>query len=182
MARAVLHLTLLALLASASALRPVVSPLSVARPKPLISRSPLPVLVSAVATASTPPAGDSVPTAVVNLAKNIVGSGVLALAAGVAAFSGSQAALMPSLIMLLLLGGISGYTFSIIARVGDAVGTDTYRDTWSKVFGEKTAWIPDMTVVFMTAVAGLAYSIILGDSFSSMAALASAPAVLCKVR
>jgi len=35
-------------------------------------------------------------------------------------------------------------------------------------------------VVFMTAVAGLAYAIIIGDSFASMAALAKAPALLCK--
>ena len=37
-----------------------------------------------------------------------------------------------------------------------------YRDTWAKVFVEKTAFIPDTTVVFMTAVAGLAYAIISG--------------------
>ena len=173
---------LLALLALTSALQPGV-PMSAARSKPLIARTGLqqsPVLVAA-SDAVPPPAGTSVTTASINLAKNIVGSGVLALAAGVAAFSGTRVALIPSVAMLLALGAISGYTFSIIARVGDAVGADTYRDTWAKVFGEKTAFIPDTTVVFMTAVAGLAYAIIIGDSFSSMAALAKAPAILCKV-
>ena len=38
-------------------------------------------------------------------------------------------------------GAVSAYTFSTIARVGAGVGANTYRDTWSKVFGEKTAFI-----------------------------------------
>ena len=32
-----------------------------------------------------------------------------------------------------------------------ATGGTTYRETWAKVFGEKTAFLPDATVVFMTA-------------------------------
>jgi len=133
----------------------------------------------AAADAAVPgPAGVSPTAMTLNLAKNIVGSGVLALAAGVAAFSGSRTALLPSMVLLLLLGGISGYTFSTIGRVGEAVGADTYRDTWSKVFGEKSGILPDATVVFMTAVAGLAYAIIIGDSFASIASLAGATGLL----
>ena len=64
------------------------------------------------------------------------------------------------------------------ASLGAAVGTDTYRDTWAKIYGEKTVLLPDITVVFMTAVAGLSYAIILGDSFASIAKLAGAPATL----
>ena len=59
-----------------------------------------------------------------------------------------------------------------------AVGSSTYRETWTKVFSEKTAVIPDLTVNFMTLVAGLAYSIILGDMFSGVAKLLGLPAVL----
>jgi len=113
-----------------------------------------------------------------NVAKDIVGSGVLALAAGVAAFSGSRLALIPSLLLLVVLGSMSGYSFSIIGRIGDAYGADTYRDTWSKIFGEKSGWIPDATVVFMTLVAGLAYAIIIGDTFASIATLFGAKGVL----
>jgi len=120
----------------------------------------------------------SVSASAVNLAKNIVGSGVLALAAGIAAFSSARLALLPSILILLATGAVSAYTFSTIARVGAAVGANTYRDTWAKVFGEKTAFLPDATVVFMTACAALGYSIIIGDSFSSIAQLAGAPAAL----
>lgn len=115
---------------------------------------------------------------IANLAKNIVGSGVLALAAGIAAFADSKAALWPAMAILAFTGALSAYTYSLIARVGSAVGSSTYRETWTKVFSEKTAVIPDLTVIFMTLVAGLAYSIILGDMFSGVAKLLGLPAVL----
>jgi len=130
------------------------------------------------ASATPPPSGVGVTPSIINLAKNIVGSGVLALAAGIAAFSGSSLAVAPAMLIMLFTGAISAYTFSTIARVGAGVGANTYRDTWAKVFGEKTAFIPEATVVFMTACAGLSYSIIIGDTFESIAKLAGAPAIL----
>jgi len=128
--------------------------------------------------AASASSGSSVSTSVVNLAKNIVGSGVLALAAGIASFSSAPTAIVPALALLLFLGSVSGYSFSLIARVGDEVGASTYRDTWAKVFGEKLAIIPALTTVFKTYVGGLSYAIIVGDSFKSIASLAGAPAVL----
>ena len=130
------------------------------------------------AGAQPEPAGAPVVGSIANLAKNIVGSGVLALAAGIAAFADSKAALWPAMAILAFTGALSAYTYSLIARVGSAVGSSTYRETWTKVFSEKTAVIPDLTVIFMTLVAGLAYSIILGDMFSGVAKLLGLPAVL----
>ena len=160
--------------------------------KPHIAASPFPSLrgtasarrgtvalsAASLEAAAGPPTGIPINAAIINLAKNIVGSGVLALSAGVAAFSGSPLALLPSIALLLLTGGISAYTFSTIARVGAASGANTYRDTWAKVFGEKLAFLPDITVVFMTACAGLSYSIIIGDMFSGVAKLAGATGAL----
>lgn len=123
--------------------------------------------------------GSSVTVSAVNLAKNIVGSGVLALSAGVAAFTGARLGLVPALAALCFTGALSAYSFSLIARVTAAVGGSSYRDTFVEVFGSKWAFLPDVTVVFMTAVAALSYSIILGDSLASIAALAGAPALLC---
>ena len=131
-----------------------------------------------VAAAQEEPASTSLVGPIANLAKNIVGSGVLALAAGIAAFSGSKLALLPSMCILLFTGALSAYTYSLIARVGSAVGSSTYRETWTKVFSEKTAFIPDLTVIFMTLVAGLAYSIIVGDMFSGISKLAGLPTAL----
>ena len=113
-----------------------------------------------------------------NLAKNIVGSGVLALASGIAAFSASPIAIMPAMALLLFLGGVSLYTFILIARVGNEMGTATYKDTWAKIFGSRLSIIPALTIAFKTYFGGLSYTIILGDSFASIAALLGAPNLL----
>ena len=117
-------------------------------------------------------------TSVISLAKNIVGSGVLALAGGVAAFSNRKIAVLPATVVLLILGAISAYTFSLIARVGDAVGADTYKEAWSKVISERSSVLVAATTTFMTCAAALSYAIIIGDSFASIATLAGAPALL----
>ncbi len=136
--------------------------------EPLVAAAPV------VAPAGSATVGSSI----INLSKNIVGSGVLALAAGVAAFSASPLAIVPALALLLFLGGVSGYSFSLIARVGDEMGTDTYKDTWAKIFGSRLSIIPALTIAFKTYVGGLSYSIILGDSFASIASLVGAPTLL----
>ena len=177
---------LYAMMLCASAFLPLVAPLPRSavvhthhvRPQLRATEAPShPILMSAAAQPSKP-AGATVTSSIVNLSKNIVGSGVLALAAGVAAFSASPMALVPGLALLLFLGAASGYSFSLIARIGDEVGADTYRDSWAKIFGSRLSIIPALTIVFKTYVGGLAYSIILGDSLASIAALAGAPAAL----
>ena len=152
-----------------AATRPVMRPVSAATP----------ARHSLMAAAGTlEPKGASVPSSTVNLAKNIVGAGVLALASGVSSFSSSRAALPPALAILLALCSMSGYTFSVIARVGNAVGASSYRDTWAKVFGESSAIIPAFTVTFKTLCGALAYAIIVGDSFASIGKLVGGPALL----
>ena len=160
------------------ACRPELSPTSQwpAQPQQQMTRRAMaPVLTAA---AAKPSGGATVSASVINLAKNIVGSGVLALAAGIAAFTASPLGVLPAAVILLTLGALSGYTFSLIARVGDEVGAETYRDTWAKIFGEGTSLLPALTVAFKTYVGGLSYSIILGDSFASVAALAGLPPAL----
>mmetsp|Transcript_47544 Transcript_47544/g.153656 ORF Transcript_47544/g.153656 Transcript_47544/m.153656 type:complete len:477 (-) Transcript_47544:425-1855(-) len=145
------------------------------------SRAPTPLLAAATLSASQGDAassGASVPSTVANLAKNIVGSGVLALAAGVGAFSGASVAVLPALVMLCAMCALSAYTFSTIARVSAAVGADTYRDAWSRIFGKRSAAFPNAAIIFKTFVGSLAYAIILGDSAASMATLAGAKGLL----
>jgi len=143
--------------------------------QPVLQRS-RPLVASAPGTKS---GGASEMSSIINLSKNIVGSGVLALAGGVAAFSGARMAIAPALALLAFLCAVSGYAFSLIARTGQEVGANSYQDAWIKVFGERTAIIPGLTVLFKTYVGGLSYAIILGDSFKSIAMLANAPAWLC---
>ena len=132
-----------------------------------------------VAAGPTVPAGTAtVSASTINLSKNIVGAGVLALASGVAAFSASPIAIVPAMALLLFLGGVSFYTFMLIARVGQEMGTATYKDTWAKIFGSQLSIIPALTIAFKTYVGGLSYTIILGDSFASIASLVGAPTLL----
>ena len=150
-----------------------------APPRPVMRRLATPARHSLIAAADTlEPKGASVPSSTVNLAKNIVGAGVLALASGVSSFSSRRAALPPALAIMLALCSMSGYTFSVIARVGNAVGASSYRDTWAKVFGESSAIIPAFTVTFKTLCGALAYAIIVGDSFASIGKLVGGPALL----
>ena len=88
----------------------------------------------------------------INLAKNIAGAGVLSLSAGIASFSGAKAAVLPATLLLLFLGAVSAYSFSLLARVGEDNGTATIRETWSKLFGEKWAYSTGTTAAGESAL------------------------------
>mmetsp|Transcript_66463 Transcript_66463/g.121124 ORF Transcript_66463/g.121124 Transcript_66463/m.121124 type:complete len:630 (+) Transcript_66463:54-1943(+) len=137
-----------------------------------------PVLAATMAEAASGGTA-TVSSSIINLAKNIVGSGVLSLSAGIAAFSAAGAGVLPATALLFGLGAASAYSFALVARVGNEVGATSYADVWNKTFGESTSIIPALTVCFMTLAAGLSYSIILGDSFASIASLAGLPAIVC---
>lgn len=118
-------------------------------------------------------------SSVINLYKMIVGAGVLALAAGVAAFSAAPVAVLPGLAVVFFLGSVSAYAFTLVARASNEVGAETYRDIWAKLIGERTAIIPALAVAFKTSIGGLSFSIILGDAFASIASLTGLPAIMC---
>ena len=90
------------------------------------ARSAVPLMAAAAASDSQ---GSTVTASIINLSKNIVGSGILALAGGVAAFSASPMGVLPALAVLFFLGAASGYSFSLIARVGDETGAATCKYT-----------------------------------------------------
>lgn len=140
-------------------------------------------IMAEAAAAAEPPKEDSSsvdPKVIINLSKGIVGAGVLALSGGVAAFSSARVGVVPAIGLMSLLCAMSGYSFSLIARVGEEVGAETYRETWSKTVGDKTAIVPALTVLFKTYVGGLSYAIILGEAFASIATLAGLPPALCR--
>ena len=82
----------------------------------------------AEAEAAAPPAeapkeeGASVAASTVNLVKSIVGAGVLALPAGVAAFSDAGPALWPATALITALGAASAFSFGVLGRVCGAYG------------------------------------------------------------
>lgn len=71
--------------------------------------------------------GDTpMPNCVVNLMKNIVGSGVLTLAGGVAAMSDQRMVLVFALSLALGFAMVAGYCFNLIAQVADLTGSKSY--------------------------------------------------------
>lgn len=109
-----------------------------------------------------------IPTSVFNLAKTILGAGVLSLPSGVAAFSDEVSGLVPATGLLLAMGVISAYSFASIGRACRIHNTRGFADAWAKSVDPKSAVVISSVITFKTFFACLAYSIIIGDSFSSI--------------
>ena len=95
-------------------------------PRLVAPRQKFKTTLLAEAEAAAPPAeaakedeGASVAASTVNLVKSIVGAGVLALPAGVAAFSDAGPALWPATALITALGAASAYSFGVLGRVPD---------------------------------------------------------------
>jgi len=99
----------------------------------------------------------------VNLVKNIVGAGMLSLPAGVAAFSGSSKALVPSVAFTIFFGLLSGYGFVLIADACNRSGKTTYQDVWAKLVSPKTEWLPMTACMAKASIGCISFSMILGD-------------------
>lgn len=110
----------------------------------------------------------SIPNEVFNLVKAIVGVGVLSLPSGIAAFSGSKTALVPSVAIMTVIGLLSAYGFATIGRVCAYTGGTSYRQAWALSVGEKSSWIPAYSTTAKTFLACLAFSMVLKDTFTSL--------------
>ena len=120
--------------------------------------------------------GTSTTTAsIFNLVKGIVGAGVLSLPAGVAAFANAPSGIIPAVILITTIGGMSGYCFYLIGRVCAYTGAESYREAWEKSVGEGTSLLPAVSVTMKTICAVLAYSMILADTFTSLFATMGIP-------
>ena len=104
-----------------------------------------------------------------NLAKSIIGAGVLSLPSGVAFFSDSAGALVPAVSILTCMGLVAAYTFSLIGKACEQHGATTFKEAWAKSVDPKTAWLISGGITAKCFFASLAYSIIIGDSFTSLA-------------
>ena len=104
---------LLATLAVASALIAPRPPVKILAPQKAPTRLLAPLRAEAAPAEPAPVAASaeaaSVAASTINLVKSIVGAGVLALPAGVAAFADAKPALWPATVVISLLGGASAY-------------------------------------------------------------------------
>jgi len=117
-----------------------------------------------------------------NLIKGAVGAGVLSLPAGVAAIGDVPRALLPASSILFALGTISAYTFHLLGRLtavasaessssakGDRDAITSIGQLWDHEVGPSTSWLVSLAVMLMCFGTSLSYSIILGDTFKSLA-------------
>jgi Transmembrane amino acid transporter protein len=130
------------------------------------------LLSTAAADASEPrkTAGGTatIPALIFNLVKGIVGAGVLGLPAGIVAFGNAPSAAIPALVLITFIGILSGYGFALIGRVCSITDTSSFREAWTASVSAETSWMPSVAVTFKTICALLAYSMILGTTFSSL--------------
>ncbi|CAM9311032.1 unnamed protein product [Ectocarpus sp. 6 AP-2014] len=117
---------------------------------------------------------------VFNLAKNILGAGMLSLPNGVAAFSDSRKAIVPASLIIAALGAVSAYTFVLIGRSCAETNAESYEQSWARTVGQKSAWVPAGACVATCFAGCLAFTIIIGDSFSALAKTFGAPALVAK--
>lgn len=110
----------------------------------------------------------SIPTQVLNLAKNIIGAGVLALPSGIAAFANAPSALLPASLLTVVTGTIFGYYFHLIGRVCKITSTATYREAWENTIGEAGSTFVALVIMLKAALANLQCSMILADTLTSI--------------
>ncbi|CAB9507105.1 Putative sodium-coupled neutral amino acid transporter 11 [Seminavis robusta] len=111
----------------------------------------------------------TIPNEIFNLVKSIVGAGVLSLPAGIAAFGNAPSALLPAIVLIAIMGAISAYTFSMIARVCRMTHATSYADCWDKTRGNM-AWIVAASSALDCFAGNLTYSMVLADTCKDLLA------------
>lgn len=122
----------------------------------------------------------SLATSTFNLAKSIIGAGVLALPSGVAFFSDQPGALVPAGLLCTFMGVLAAYSFSLIGKACEQHNASSFQDAWAKSVDPSSAWLISAGITAKCFFASLAYSIIIGDSFTSLASTFNLPAQFAK--
>jgi amino acid permease len=79
----------------------------------------------------------SVGNEILNLVKNIVGSGGLSLPAGIAAFGNKSSAIIPAIVLIFVMGLLNAYSFSLLGRVCNVTKSKTYQEAWDRTMGRR---------------------------------------------
>ena len=184
---------MLLLLLSAAALRPparsnlaLQSP-TAQRPR-IASATQRPRIASATASTPTPSATAATPTtaasappppaastqfsASANLVKNIVGTGVLTLPAGVARLSdgglSSPEALGLSALLLVAFGAMNAWGFALLGEACARTGATTYAGVWRASLGPRYAAVPAVASLFLTFTASVACLSVIADGATDL--------------
>jgi amino acid permease len=113
----------------------------------------------------------SIPNLTTSLVKSIVGGGVLALPAAVAAMGGDnpETVLPTACLMIAAAATVHAYFFQLLGKVCSWTGATSYTEAWERTVGPESSPVVAAAVTLKTALGCLAYSMILADSFQSLA-------------
>ena len=118
----------------------------------------------------------TIPKLTTSLVKSIVGSGILALPAGIATLGDSPDVIPYAIAIIGAVGAMNAYYFRLIGQVCQATGSTSYREAWDRTVGAEkkegetsaSSNLVAVVVAMKTALACVAYSMILADSFQSL--------------
>mmetsp|Transcript_31379 Transcript_31379/g.77621 ORF Transcript_31379/g.77621 Transcript_31379/m.77621 type:complete len:490 (-) Transcript_31379:480-1949(-) len=108
----------------------------------------------------------SVSASSVALMKNIVGGGLLALPAGMAAAQGTG--FVPAIGVCTVSAILSGYTYWTIGEAVQATGATDFKSLWDKTLGKKSSWVINSTIICLAFSAVVMYGCFLGDLISAL--------------
>jgi amino acid permease len=85
-----------------------------------------------------------------------------------AAFASAPSATIPAAFYTILMAVIFGYYFLLIGKTCKLASAATYREVWEKTMGNKMSAAVATVNMLKPALANLAYSMILADTFKSL--------------
>jgi len=119
---------------------------------------------------------DSTAASTANLAKNIVGAGVLSLPSGAgkvldaAASSGvgsHESNVSALLLLYIIFGALNAYGFYLIGEVCERTGARTYQEAWERTLGAY-AWVLSAASVVCSFTGMVACASVIGDTASQL--------------
>lgn len=113
----------------------------------------------------------SIPNLTVSLVKSIVGSGVLALPAGIAALGDSPEMIPYAMGIILIIGVLNTYFFFLVGRICEETKAQSYTQAWERTVGADSAIYVTWTVTLKTLLSCIAFAMILADSVASLTGL-----------
>ena len=116
-----------------------------------------------------PSVESSVTKTAVNLAKSLIGASALSFPSSLALITSERAAILPASLFCIFFGCLAAYSFAVIGKVCHKQDAATFREAWSSTVGKSSAWIVTGIIAAPCFFTLLAYSIVIGDSFSSLA-------------
>jgi len=114
--------------------------------------------------------GATVSSEIANMAKNLIGAGVLSMSGGIALFADDPWAVLPAAVLIGLFGAMLGYYCLIIGKICKWTGAATYRECWQRTMGGErgAALLVSCCIAFNPAMGDLAYAAILSQTFQSL--------------